>query len=412
MITAIDPAQGPPGTVLRIRGQNFGPRDRIRLAGRWLPIRGRSSALFEVVAPARGSGPVTLVGPNGRRARSPSGFTVTYTPVVERVWPTHGRPGSTIKLSGRHFRLGDQVYIGDIPCPIRRLGSRSIVVEVPANARPGRLHLRRATARHYWQGHREFKFWVDRPPVVSRITPTHASVGERVVISGQHFGDQTVVRLGGRTLRLALRSDTRLEFELPRWARSGPLAVTTAGGTARTTNLVVDLPAVVTSFRPRSGPPGTQVTLYGRNFSPQMKVHYGGLLLPARVQTLGTATVTIPASSGSHHFRLECHGQSHRSARRFTLTVPTVHRPTAAPGFTFTFAPLSARVGDTVSVQLQPPTERGVTIYLNGRPLPKRVQRGGRRLLITVPGGARTGYLEVACDGQRQRARRPLIIRD
>jgi hypothetical protein len=77
--------------------------------------------------------------------------------------------------------------------------------------------------------------------------------------------------------------------------------------------------------------------------------------------------------------------------------------------FTFTFNPLQARWGDQVEIQV-PFSAESITVYLNGMPLPKRVNVGGRTIRVTIPSGAKTGYLELERDGTRARASQPVSI--
>jgi hypothetical protein len=81
----------------------------------------------------------------------------------------------------------------------------------------------------------------------------------------------------------------------------------------------------------------------------------------------------------------------------------------AGESFTFTFRPGEVRWGDQVEIQV-PFSAESITVYLNGVPLPKRVNGGGRSIHVTIPTGAKTGYLELERDGTRARASEPVLI--
>ncbi len=83
---------------------------------------------------------------------------------------------------------------------------------------------------------------------------------------------------------------------------------------------------------------------------------------------------------------------------------------TAAESFTFTFNPLQARWGDQVEIQV-PFSAESITVYLNGVPLPKKINGGGRTIHVTIPSGAKTGYLELERDGTRARASEPVSVK-
>jgi hypothetical protein len=81
----------------------------------------------------------------------------------------------------------------------------------------------------------------------------------------------------------------------------------------------------------------------------------------------------------------------------------------AGESFTFSFRPGEVRWGDQVEIQV-PFSAESITVYLNGVPLPKRVNGGGRSIHVTIPTGAKTGYLELERDGSRVRAASPISI--
>jgi hypothetical protein len=81
----------------------------------------------------------------------------------------------------------------------------------------------------------------------------------------------------------------------------------------------------------------------------------------------------------------------------------------AADSFTFTFNPGQVRWGDRVEIHAPLPAE-SITVYLNGLPLPKRVNGDGTTIRVTIPTGAKTGYLELERNGNRARASQQIVI--
>lgn len=82
---------------------------------------------------------------------------------------------------------------------------------------------------------------------------------------------------------------------------------------------------------------------------------------------------------------------------------------TAPRAFAFTFSPGQARWGDQIEIRV-PFSAKTVTVYLNGMPLPKKVSTDDRTIRITIPTGAKIGYLELERDGMRARASEPISI--
>jgi hypothetical protein len=70
--------------------------------------------------------------------------------------------------------------------------------------------------------------------------------------------------------------------------------------------------------------------------------------------------------------------------------------------------PTQARRGNEVRLHIHPP--HPVAVFFNGRPLPKKVTAGGRVLVVTVPGDARSGTFEVAWRGRRYRSNRLVVL--
>jgi hypothetical protein len=96
------------------------------------------------------------------------------------------------------------------------------------------------------------------------------------------------------------------------------------------------------------------------------------------------------------------------AARPLAARVAGQQKPPEEP-FTFTFSPGQTRWGEQVEIRVPFPAE-SVTVYLNGMPLPKKVVAGGQTMHVTIPSGAKSGYLELERDGARARASEQIII--
>jgi len=70
------------------------------------------------------------------------------------------------------------------------------------------------------------------PPTIFSFTPTSGQVGRTVSIGGTGFSGATKVTFNGTTASFALGSDTSISATVPSGAKTGPIAVTTPGGTA------------------------------------------------------------------------------------------------------------------------------------------------------------------------------------
>ncbi|MCC6748169.1 MAG: hypothetical protein IT371_10950 [Deltaproteobacteria bacterium] len=82
--------------------------------------------------------------------------------------------------------------------------------------------------------------------------------------------------------------------------------------------------------------------------------------------------------------------------------------PQAQVGLSFSFSPTSVRRGDEVTLSLSGATD--VTVWYNGRPLPKKVLNNGLTLVVTIPGDGASGYFELEWSGQRVRSPQQLTV--
>ena len=73
-------------------------------------------------------------------------------------------------------------------------------------------------------------------PTITGFTPTSGSVGTSVAISGTNFTGATAVAFNGVSASFTVTSDTAIEATVPEGATTGPLSVTTPGGTPTSTN--------------------------------------------------------------------------------------------------------------------------------------------------------------------------------
>src|SRR2546422_32958 len=115
-------------------------------------------------------------------------------------------------------------------------------------------------------------------PTLTSFTPTSGPVGTSVTISGTNFTGATAVTFNGVSASFPVTSATAIQATVPPGATTGPLSVTTPGGTAtNTTNFTVIPAPTITSFTPTSGPVGASVTLSGTNFTGATGAAFNGV---------------------------------------------------------------------------------------------------------------------------------------
>lgn len=403
IVTDFRPTQGHRGAMVRINGKNFEGGDWVELNRRRVPIHTRNPNFFEVKIGNHTSGRFLIRGRHGRHALSAGTFSVLRPPVVRRFFPPFGPPGTRVTLLGAAFAPGDQVFVGGAMLTIRTQTENKIVAELPAGVSSGQVFVKRGPRSFFARG----RFEVIHPPVITDIDPKMAPPKAIIKIEGRNFLPGTRVLLAGRPMRVVRRRlPNEVEVEVPANGRTGQIVVVTRGGSVKTPFAFrVAQFAQISSFFPLHAPPGGKVTIRGTRFHKGMKVFFLRTAMPIHLQTANMIQVIIPEhlKGKTARFRLESYGRPIESRLPFRVDVPK-------PPVEFTFHPESARRGGEVTLFLTPPRPN-VTVFYNGRPLPKKVLAGGQRIIITIPGDGRSGFFELEFNGKRYRAQKRLRVR-
>jgi len=146
-------------------------------------------------------------------------------------------------------------------------------------------------------------------PSITSFTPDSGTIGTAVTITGTNFDPVTSkneVKFNGVLATVTATSATSLTALVPGGATTGPITVTTRGGTATSaTNFTVitQPPPTISSFTPTSGKAGTNVTVTGQNFDPvpsnnQVKFNGASAAVISATGTTLIATVPPTATTG------------------------------------------------------------------------------------------------------------------
>jgi hypothetical protein len=126
-----------------------------------------------------------------------------------------------------------------------------------------------------------------------------------VTVTGSNLTGASALTLNGVAVTdFTVVNATTLTFVVPAGATSGPVAVTTQGGTATsagafTVTVPVAVPTIA-SFTPASGGPGTTVTITGTNLTGATAVSIGSLAIPTYTVVSATSiTLVLPATASA-----------------------------------------------------------------------------------------------------------------
>ena len=125
-----------------------------------------------------------------------------------------------------------------------------------------------------------------RPPTVTRFTPSSGKVGSSVTITGTFLGSTASVAFNGTRAAVTVVSSTQVTATVPPGATSGPIGLTTPGGSVTTPGHFLVLPTPDVSL---SVAPGTVTAIAGTTVALKITVGASGGF--AGLTTLSTGTL-------------------------------------------------------------------------------------------------------------------------
>ena len=256
-ITSVTPSTASDDCEVTIIGTNFqtGPTTDVTFGG----VNGTneqvdSSTQMEVTIPSGGgvgdntSAPV--VASNGADNSAPFAFTTgpeAACPGVPTFSPSSGIVGSTVTISGSFTTAptGVRFNTSSLVVPTNSTPTGATAV-VPAGATTGPIHVYTTAGQE--TSATNFTVTPVPAPTITSFTPTFGPVGTSVKITGTNFSGTisganfttTGVTFNNVAGTFVVNSATQITATVPSTATTGPIKVTTPGGTATsTTNFTV-----------------------------------------------------------------------------------------------------------------------------------------------------------------------------
>ena len=153
-----------------------------------------------------------------------------------------------------------------------------------------------------------------------RLVSTSGKVEKTVEVLGQGFTNTTAVAFNGTPATFSVISDTYLRATVPSGTTTGPLTVTTPGGTL-TSNKPFRVTPVILSFSPTSGAVGTSVTITGNGLTQTTRVTFGGVKATSFTVNSDTQVMaTVPTGAQTGHIAITTTGGWTWSTGIFTVT--------------------------------------------------------------------------------------------
>jgi len=387
-IQTVSPASGAGvGVAVTINGQNLSNASAVSFNGTAATLTSNSATSINTTVPAGAtSGQISVTTPGGT-ALSPV-FTVIPAPSISSISPAGGAGiGQPITITGSNLSSATVTFSGaSAPAAISTNSASAISVTVPSGAVSGSVTVTTPG------GTTSQAFTVVPAPSVTGFSPSGgAGVGLKVTITGSNLSNATVLFNGsGAAATLLDNTATQIDVNVPATASTGPITISTPGGSTSTgTFTVVPTPAI-SGFSPASGAGvGMSVQISGSNFN-NATVTFPGASSAASItsQSASQLVVTIPTNAFSGQVTVSTPGGS---ASAYYTIIPTP----AITGF-------SPSNGTGVGMQL---TIAGsnlgdATVQFTGASaVAAIISNNSTSVVVTVPAGATTGAITVSTPG-------------
>src|SRR5205807_474769 len=305
-----------------ISGANFIGATAVQFGATGASFTVSSATAIQASVPAgASSGPISVITPDGTASSSGS-FTVLNPPTITGFTPVSGPAGTSVTISGATFIGATAVQFGATGAGFTVNSATAIQATVPAGASSGPIRVTTPDGT----ASSASSFTVLNPPTITSFTPVSGPAGTSVTISGTNFTGATAVRFGGTSAVFTVNSATAIQATVPAGASSGPISVTTPGGTTNSaSSFTVVNPPTITSFAPSSGPAGTSVTISGTNFTGATAVRFNGTSANFTVTSATAIDATVPAGASSGPISVTTPDGTASSASSFTVpNSPTI----------------------------------------------------------------------------------------
>jgi len=149
------------------------------------------------------------------------------TPQFTSFSPASGVVGSTVTFTGVSLTQTTSVTIGGKSAVFKVASDTKVTATVPAGAKTGQK-ITMVTLGGAAVSAKTFAV----PPFVGSFSPPKGPVGTEVTISGSTFTGATKVTFGGvAATSFEVITDSEIKALVPSGAKTGPIGVTTPGGT-------------------------------------------------------------------------------------------------------------------------------------------------------------------------------------
>lgn len=275
IISSFLPAGGVPGTSVIILGANLGAVTEVQFGGANAVFAVISSTALVATVPLDAlTGPISVSGSTG--------FTATFSqfiagPRINGFSPINASPGMVVVIEGANFSGTTSVSFANTSATDFTVTAETqIHALVPSAAKSGPISVTTPIGTAFSVNDLVV---TGAEPVIDHFFPTNGVPGSIVTITGRNFLGATSVKFKETdATSFSVTAPTQISAVVPAGAGSGPIVVSSPGGTgASALPFVVAGAPLIVSFQPAGGPPGTLVVMDGFAFEDATGVLFNGV---------------------------------------------------------------------------------------------------------------------------------------
>ncbi|MDH7460345.1 IPT/TIG domain-containing protein [Chitinophagaceae bacterium 26-R-25] len=268
---------------------------------------------------------------------APFSYLPASAPKISGFDEDRGINGSTVNIYGGNFADVTSVTFGGVEAAQFTIITTNLIKATVGSGASGAVKVTTATGVDSING---FTYAQPRPRIIS-FTPTTAAPGTTVTIRGNYFNDVTNVAFGNVPARsFSIENSTTINAVVDN-GNSGYVTVFSNFGDTSLAGFTMPSQAPkITSFTPKEGAAGTQITINGTNLNNLSSVSFE-YVSAGSFQIISPTQVVATVGSGKTGHVFVNSPDGHDSLGGFTFIAP----PTLT-----SFSPTQAKSGDTIMI--------------------------------------------------------------
>jgi hypothetical protein len=222
-ITGFTPNNGTSDTTVTITGNGFTGANAVKFNGISASFTVNSDTQITATVPRGATTGLISVTTSAGIGTGAASFFIPIA--ITGFTPNNGTAGTSVIISGIGFTNATGVTFNTVAASFTINSNTQITAIVPTNASSGLI----IVLSQYGPAKGAIGFTV--LPKITGFTPNNGPAGTSITISGTGFNNVTMVKFNGTIASFTRNSSTQITATVPSGAITGPISVTTPGGT-------------------------------------------------------------------------------------------------------------------------------------------------------------------------------------